>query len=138
VTVNGHELPRALAELAQAGQWQRLTLNAPPVEIEEPLVPRTGSEMGRNTQVLADALAAGDGALFGLAEAGGGSPGLLDITQAVVIAATFGEEFLALDYSAGDPPRVVATADQAEGVRWVEVAPRFERLIPSFHQPERE
>jgi hypothetical protein len=97
--------------------------------IEGRLIALDVAGMIGETQALVDALTRGAGAVFGLADDGAPSPGLLDITQAVVIAVNYGEEFLALDYSVGDVPRVVATADRAEGVRWIEVAARVEDLL---------
>jgi hypothetical protein len=130
--VNGYALPRPLATLVSAGWWSprnhRLRLNVPPVEIEERLIALDVPGMIGETQALVDAFTRGAGAVFGLAD-DGAPPGLLDITQAVVIAVNYGEEFLALDYSVGDVPRVVATADRAEGVRWIEVAARVEDLL---------
>jgi hypothetical protein len=128
LVVNGHELPTRLQHLTATGTWGTSTrrVDADQLELafDDELILLTPDEMAQNTQVLNDALAHGTGNAFGLGE----RTGLLDPSAAVVIAATMGEQALALDYTAGQTPRVLATSDQPEGVRWVEVAASFDEL----------
>ena len=91
--------------------------------------------MRHNTEELQAAWQRGEGKLFGLTEARSES-GLLDITQAVVIGATFGQEVLALDFSVGADPRVVATQYQSGSVNWIEVAPNFAQLLKQLKLSE--
>ena len=123
--INGHQLPTCLERLALNGVWGPPHRSPLPLfEGELQLLDVAGME--RNTQVLRDALASGSGVIFGLSSQPG--DGLLDPGRVVVIAATIDEEALALDYSSGSPPRVVATGYGSSGVRWVEIAPSFEEL----------
>ena len=131
--VNGHSLPRALAVLVETGWWSatndRLRLNVPPVERDTRLIALDVPGMIAETQALMDVRAQGAGAAFGLVADGERLEGLLDISQAIVIAVNHEEQALALDYSLDAAPRVLATADRAEGVRWIEVAPRVEEFL---------
>jgi hypothetical protein len=52
--------------------------------------------MIRNTEELRASIARGDGALFALMDGCVSVPGFLDVNQAVVIAATYGQEALAI------------------------------------------
>jgi hypothetical protein len=47
----------------------------------------------------------------------------------VVVAATYGQEGLALDYSRPGEPRVVATSAATGDRRWVQVAATFRDLL---------
>jgi hypothetical protein len=132
-TVNGHVLPSLLVRMTDAGQWgpsnRKANLGAIPIEDKEDLTLLSVPEMIRNTEELRSALARGDGTLFALSEEGKPVPGFLDVNRAVVIAVTYGQEALALDYSQGETPRVVATHYGPEGVRWVQVAATFDDLV---------
>ena len=134
--VNGHILPPRLVHMITAGRWgpscRAADLSTLPIEDKDDLVLLEVPEMIRNTHELRVALARGDGTLFALREDGPSVPGFLDVNQAVVIAATYGQEALALDYSVGEQPRVVATHYEPEGVSWVEVASSFDDLLSTL------
>jgi hypothetical protein len=131
--VNEHVLPPRLAHMIAEGRWgpscRTADLSTLPIEDKDDLVLLQVSEMVRNTYELRAALARGDGELFALIEDGPPVPGFLDINKAVVIAVTHGEEVLALDYSVGEEPRVVATHYEPGNVKWVEVAQSFDELL---------
>jgi hypothetical protein len=132
-SVNGHVLPHQLVRLTAAGQWgpscPAADLSRLPIEDKDDLVFLDVREMIRNTHELRAALARGEGALLALIEGGTPVPGYLDVNQAVVIAATYGQEALALDYSVGESPRIVATCYRPDGTRWIEVARSFDDLL---------
>ena len=131
--VNGHILPLQLVIAIAAGRWGpsccKADLSALPIEDKDDLVLLNVPEMIRNTHELKVALARGDGTLFALTEDGSPVPGFLDVNQSVVIAVTHGEEALALDYSVGKEPRVVATHYEPGNLKWVEVAQSFDDLL---------
>jgi hypothetical protein len=130
--VNGHALPLKLVRMTDTGQWgpsnRKADLSALPIEDKDDLILLSVPEMIRNTDELRAALARGDDRLFALIEDGEPVPGFLNVNQAVVIAATYGQEALVLDYSQGDVSRVVATRYESSGVQWVEVARSFDDL----------
>jgi hypothetical protein len=132
LVVNGHELPSRLQHLTATGTWgtskRRVDADQLGLAFDDELILLTPDEMAENTQVLNDALAQGTGNAFGLGPLSPATTGLLDPSAAVVIAATMGQQALALDYTAGQTPRVLATSDQSDGVKWVEVAASFDEL----------
>jgi hypothetical protein len=131
--VNGHYLPSLLIRMMASGQWgpsnREVDFSSLPIQDKHDLALLDISEMIRNTEELRAQLDGGEGQLFGLINGGEPLPGLLDVNHAVVIAATYGQEALALDYSLSEEPRVVATHDEPARVRWVEVARNFEELV---------
>jgi hypothetical protein len=132
LVVNGHTLPSRLQQLAATGEWgtamRRVGADELGLAFDDELVLLTPDEMAENTQVLNDALDTGTGDAFGLSPHPPATSGLLDPSAAVVIAATTGQQALALDYTTGQTPRVLATSDHADGVKWVEVAVSFDEL----------
>jgi hypothetical protein len=118
--------------MIDTGEWgplnRKVDFSPLPIEDKDDLILLGVSDMTRNTEELRTALARGDGRLFALLDDGEPVSGFLDVNQAVVIAATYGQEVLALDYSRGDVPRVVSTRYESGVVRWVEVAPSFDDL----------
>jgi hypothetical protein len=139
--VAGHVLPERLAEMLATGRWGRagrqapgLDLRALPIEDQDDLVFLGLPEIIANTRELKAAYERGEGMLLGLVRNDPAPlPDRLDVDRAVLIAVTYGQEALALDYSRPGPPRVVATASSSHsppGVgAWVEVAPTFEELL---------
>lgn len=132
LVVNGHMLPSRLQHLTSTGEWgtakRRVDANQLGLAFDDELILLTPDEMAENTQVLNDALATGSGDAFGLSPLSPAISGLLDPSTAVVIAATAGQQVLALDYTAGPTPRVLATSDHSDGIKWVEVAVSFDEL----------
>ena len=114
-------------------QWGVLNRNADfsllPIEDKVDLFLLGVSEMIRNTEELRAAIARGEAELFALRDNGVEIPGSLDVNQVVVIAATYGQEVLVLDYSKGKTPRVVATHYEMSRLHWVEVASSFDDLV---------
>jgi hypothetical protein len=132
LVVNGHTLPSRLQHLAATGEWgtakRRVDADQLGVAFGDELILLTPDEMAENTQVLIDALVTGTGDAFGLSPLPPAMSGLLNPSAAVVIAATAGQQALALDYTAGQTPHVLATSDHPDGVKWVEVAVNFDEL----------
>jgi hypothetical protein len=130
ISVNGHALPERLVALLASDRWNARharRLEALPIVDADVLQLLGEPGMTGETEALRDALAGGDGALFRL-HAGDDPPppGALAIDHAIVIAATRGEDGVALDYAGRTTPRVVAsTADGS----WVEVAKDFDAFV---------
>lgn len=128
IRINGYELPDLLVRLLDEGAWgpdcRDASFDKLPIEDKDDLTLFDVSAMVRNTQELYDALARGEGPVLALSHGAAALPGVLDVSRAVLIAATRGQEALALDYSQGVPARVVATTDTS----WVEVARDFDEL----------
>jgi hypothetical protein len=136
--VHGHALPERLAALVASGRWHAASarrLDALPIDDWDDLQFLDEARMIRETQALRDALAGGRGELFAL-HGGGGEPppGTLAIEHAVVIAATHGEDGVALDYAGRTTPRVVASTDDGT---WIEVAPDFDALLALIELDDR-
>lgn len=132
VVVNGHLLPETLAEMLAAGHWgpssRPTDLSALPIEDKEDLTLLDLPQIVANTRSLQAAFDRGEGRVLRLVR-GNAVPGHLDVDQAVMIAVTYGQEALVLDYSSSGPPRVLATADEGSGGGWVEVAANFDDLL---------
>ena len=134
--VHGHILPPRLVELIEAGSWRSRAacdFSALPIEDREDLLLLDLAGMERNTQSLKAAFAGRQGGILGLTDSSAPAAGLLAVDLAVLIAVTYGQEGLALDYSVGERPRVVATS----GSTWVEVAPSIEVLVELIRLPGR-
>lgn len=131
--VNGHVLPGALVQAIASGRWgtaaQTADLSMLPIADTDDLAFLDVAAMEQNTRELYTACDRGDAALFALTQGDAQVSGWLNVTHAVVIAVTHGQEVLALDYAVGTEPRVVATQDTSEGVRWVEVAPTCAQFL---------
>ena len=131
--VNGLRVPAHLDELIAWKRWAPTSrpsgASALPLSDPEDLALLDVAQMEANTAELASMVANGTGAVLGLTGDEQPQTGWLAVDSAVVIAATYGEEGLALDYSRPGEPRVVATHVTDEGVRWVEVAETFADLV---------
>jgi hypothetical protein len=132
ITVNGLALPEKLEALLLAGRWPpargKADASGLPIDDGDLLMFFDVAAMEANTQDLLDAVARGESWLFWLIDGGPAKPGFLDVSQAVMIASTYGQESLVLDYSGGGEPRVLCTDYDAKG--WVEVARSFNELLP--------
>jgi hypothetical protein len=121
IVVNRHVLPNLLAAMIEDGTWPP---SASAAEAFSPAIGDTAdllfldvTAMVLNTEGLEAAIARGDGPLHGLTSGGPHKAGLLEVESAVVIAATHGEELVALDYS-GTPRRSstdIETEQDGEG-----------------------
>jgi hypothetical protein len=136
ITVNGHSLPLSLIRMIDMESWcssnHLADISNIPIEDKDDLTFLDTPEMVQNTQELQAAVDRGDGALFALTDSKKDETpinGFLDVAQAVIIAVTYGQEALALDYSVGDQPRIVATQYMSEGVIWIQVASNFNELL---------
>jgi hypothetical protein len=129
-SVRGHVLPTALVELLATRRWgpgvAPARLRALTGSADLDLLDLAG--MHTNTDALVAAFERGGADALGLTR-GTAAPGRLDVDQAVLVAASLEQDALALDYAGVARPRVVATTDGPDGVRWVEVAPTFEALL---------
>lgn len=130
ILIHGHALPARLAALLARDRWHARharRLEALPIADRDLLQFLDEARMTGETQALRDALTAGDGAIFRL-HAGDDPPpaGALAIDHAIVIAATHGEDGLALDYAGRATPRVVASSSDGT---WVEVASDFDAFL---------
>jgi hypothetical protein len=131
-TINGHVLPPSLVALLASRRWSAghaRRLDILPVEGAEDLRFLDEAGMRRETEALRDILDHGDAALFALHIGDLDQtppPGSLAVNHAVVIAATHGEDGLALDYTGRTKPRVVASS--ADGT-WIEVASDFDAFL---------
>jgi len=128
VTVNGLQLPQRLLELIAAGRWRcpsdvgslrALTGLHDAADFLFMDVP----SIRRNTDALIAEIARGDATLFGLTSsrqlAGPDVPGILDVDRAVLIAATYGDGMLCLDYREHpERPEVVVSVWSAGPTRW--------------------
>jgi hypothetical protein len=132
--VNGLKLPDQLVTMLASGRWNppedREVLAKLGIEDSADLAFLGLAAMEENTNALKQ-LSDKQGELFGLVSGCGKSivEGQLDITKAVMIAATRGQEALCLDYSTAGTPRIVASRYEPEGVKWVEVARSFDDLL---------
>jgi hypothetical protein len=132
ITINGHILPASLEALLASQRWSAghaRRLDVLPVEGAEDLRFLDEAGMRRETEALRDILAHGDGALFALHLGDQDQtppPGSLAVNHAIVIAASHGEDGLALDYTGRTTPRVVASS--ADGT-WIEVASDFDAFL---------
>ncbi len=138
VLVNELPLPPALLDLLEAGRWK------PPGDLAD-LRRLTGLDdvaqlaffdvanmRSETRQLLANAEDAQLARLRGLessrrAGAPVGAPGALDVDRAVVLAATFGDGILCLDYRGSlARPAVVVTDWSGPACRWRVLAPDVE------------
>jgi hypothetical protein len=131
VLINGHRLPSLLAKMALTGEWgpaiKGFDQSSLPIAEELALLDIQGME--DNTSELYQAFHRGEGPLFGLRDASTLEDGALNIRAAVMIAATYGQEALVLDYSASEEvPRVMAT-NYSDQVRWEVICHDFESLL---------
>jgi hypothetical protein len=133
--VNGLELPPELDRAIAAGRWKLPTCSR---DVEKlgikdvsDLALLSVAAMGAETDELKSMLENGEGDFFSLVAGRKAGPKgrQLDVTKAVVIAATRAQEALCLDYSTGPTPRVVATHYEPGGVTWVEVARSVNELL---------
>jgi hypothetical protein len=133
--VNGHLLPAELDRLVAAGQWgpgHGGDFSRLPIDDQDDLALLDVAGMIRNTESLREILERGEGNMFALTAGSEAVPGRLAVDQAVMIAATRGQEALVLDYAGRDQPRVLATARAG----WVEVAATFDELLAVIHLPK--
>ena len=140
IFINGLDLPGALVQLVEGGRWRR------PDDVAE-LRRLTGfadaddlellgfESMEQNTLGLVEKLdTPGNAQLFGLASSRRAGrpvtdPAVLDVDLAVLIAATFGDGMLCLDYRGRrDRPAVLISDWPAGGVRWRPLFPDIETL----------
>lgn len=134
LVVNGLVLPRLLARLLDSGGWtppaDRRVLSALGVQDTDDLRFFTVFEMEENSRSLRRLLADGYGDVLGIFSGDDqrGSDGYLDVSRAVVIAGTRGQEALCLDYAVAGEPRVVVTYDDHPGVSWRAAADSIEQL----------
>lgn len=137
-SVNGLELPGELVDMLSAGLWKipenQELLKDVGIEDVSDLEFLSLAAMTQNTDALKRMAAGERGELFGLSSGGEGplEEGRLDVTKAVMIAATRGQEALCLDYSVGASPRVVVTRYGPGGVTWVEAAKSLGALLDSL------
>lgn len=133
ITINGHPLPQRLIELIDSGSWgsakYAANLNVLPIEDKDDLTFLDLRGIAENTRELQAMWERGEGTLFSLSNGQTSSAGTLDIAQAVVIAATYGQEVLCLDYSMGTVPRVVSTHYQSGKVTWTEISTSFDQFL---------
>jgi hypothetical protein len=138
--VNGLELPSELVALLSAGRWKIpnnvMAMEDLGIEDVSDLEFLSLPTMTENTNTLRQMVASGQGELFGLVSGRDiTEAGVLDVTKAVMIAATRGQEALCLDYSAVGGPRVVVTHYGPGHVTWVEVARTFSDLLDIIKLP---
>jgi hypothetical protein len=141
IVVNGLSLPKLLTEMLTSGAWKapsdKRVLSVLGISDTDDLKFFTVAEMEENSNDLRRLLTDGYGEVLGLylGAAHVGPNGFLDVTRAVVIAATRGQEALCLDYSEGGEPRVVVTFDESPGIFWRVVADTFEQLVELLGLP---
>jgi hypothetical protein len=135
IVVNGLDLPELLTEMLASGAWKapsdKQVLSVLGISDKDDLKFFTVTEMEENSNDLRRLLTDGYGEVLGLylGDTQVGPNGFLDVTRAVVIAATRGQEALCLDYREGGEPRVVVTIDETPGIFWRVAADTFEQLV---------
>jgi hypothetical protein len=132
-SVLGHLLPGELSDLLASGRWgpgqAPGDLRALPLDDPGDLALLDLAQMEANTADLAALVDQGAGDVLGLTREHRPPAGWLAVDRAVVVAATYGQEGLALDYSRPGEPRVVATSAATGDRRWVQVAATFGDLL---------
>jgi hypothetical protein len=135
--INGCQLPTALVDLLRSGRWRRpedveTLRNVTGLSDADQLLFCDPVSMRVNTEHLVAELQRDPG-LFGLASSrtngAAVSEPMLDIDQAVVVAATFGDGILCLDYRASRERPAVVVSDWSTGqARWRRIAADVEEL----------
>ena len=143
IRVNNLQLPHLLIELVKRGYWKRHRVGTQipnlPIEDVDDLSFFKFDEMQSNTNELLYWVTLADGTadLFQLVDGDKTTvkEGFLDVSKAVMIAATRGEEFICLDYSKGGDPRIVATSYADKGIKWLEIAHNIEDFAKMIGLP---
>jgi hypothetical protein len=132
LVVNGHLLPAKLGEMLTSGDWgpshREFDSRTLPISDKADLALLDFAEMTSNTNFFVEEVRKGDGYLYALGS-GSDVDDYLDINTVIVIAATYGQEVLVLDYSIPGSPRVMSTNYPGNRPKWVEVARTFDQLV---------
>jgi hypothetical protein len=128
-------LPNLLVEMLNSGRWKapddKELIKKIGIEDADDLSFLSLAGMESNTNQLRQLALNGYSDLMGLCSGNVEllPEGYLDVTKAIVIAATYGDEALCLDYSNSIEPKIVVTNNTGSSTRWLLVAENFEKFV---------
>lgn len=135
LSINDLPLPILLVEMLHSGRWKapndKDVIRHLGIEDADDLSFIDLVQMKNNTNQLHQLIVDGYGDVMGLCSNNLEllAKGYLDVTKAVIIAATFGDEALCLDYSSSIIPKIVATGYTGSQARWKVVADNLEKFV---------